>query len=258
MRWPQGSDPFAARCYPSLSLCYPTRHLTLALCLLPTISSNLALYSARNTYCSMMYPPTVPPTPVSVFTYPSTQPDETPDLHKLFHHVDETTLHDILNHELPAAELYKLDTRRILESQWHIVDLEDSSVSFRCMLSAREIYQTIDSLLVPLNTYFSILSVHGLSNGLSPTLPYYFFRYSSHLIKISQQYEWPAVLLYHFAFFARRSSEMVQGEYSGWEKIDVDLMEELLVQHRKQPEVRPHSFSPSLHAHELAIARQIS
>ena len=56
-----------------------------------------------------------------------------------------------------------------------------------------------------------------------------------HLVKISSQYKWDAVLLYHFAFFARRCSEMLNGDYKGWAGIDVDLMEELLVQHRKQP-----------------------
>lgn len=144
----------------------------------------------------------------------------------------------ILNNELPAAELYKLDTRRIQESSWHIIDLQDSTVSFRSVPSAREIYKDLDSLLVPLNTYFSILSIHGLANGQPITLPSNFFRYSSHLVKISNQYEWSAVLLYHFAFFARRCNEMLTGDYSGWSKIDVDLMEELLVQHRKNPEVR--------------------
>lgn len=159
------------------------------------------------------------------------------DLLSMFRHVDEETLSTILNHDLPAAELYKLDTRRIKESQWHFVDLNDSTVQFRCVPSAREIYQSLDSLLVPLNTYFSILCMHGLSNGQPPTLPCHFFRYSSHLVKLAAQYEWQAVLLYHFAFFARRCNEMLQGRYAGWEKIDVDLMEELLVQHRKQPEV---------------------
>lgn len=161
------------------------------------------------------------------------------ELASLFCHVDEDTLHAILNHGLPAAELYKLDTRRIIDSQWHLVSLDDSTVQFRCVPSAREIYQSLDSLLVPLNTYFSILCVHGLSNGQPATLPCHFFRYSSHLVKITTQYEWSAVLLYHFAFFARRSNEMLQGRYSGWEKVDLDLMEELLVQHRRQPDVCP-------------------
>ncbi|PSR72917.1 hypothetical protein PHLCEN_2v11220 [Hermanssonia centrifuga] len=173
----------------------------------------------------------------SPFTYPPTPAQEPPNISAIYQHIDEDTLNAILNHELPAAELYKLDTRRILEAQWHLIDLEDSTVSFRCVPSALEIYQTLDSLLVPLNTYFSILCIHGLSNGQPVTLPCHFFRYSSHLIKIAAQYEWQAVLLYHFAFFARRCCEMSQGSYAGWEKIDVDLMEELLVQHRKQHEV---------------------
>jgi len=158
------------------------------------------------------------------------------DVLALFHHVEEETLNAIFHHELPAAELYKLDTRRILESQWHLIDLEDSTISFRSVPSAQEIYRSLDSLLVPLNTYFSILSVHGLAEGQPITLPYYFFRYSSHLVKITSQYEWSAVLLYHFAFFARRCNEMLSGDYSGWAKIDVDLMEEMLIQHRKSPE----------------------
>lgn len=195
----------------------------------------------------------------STFIYPPTPAGDPADLSALFQHVDAETLQAILNHSLPAAELYKLDTRRILEAQWHMIDLEDSTVTFRCIPSAREIYQTLDSLLVPLNTYFSILCVHGLSNGQSVKLPYYFFKYSSHLVKITQQYEWHAVLLYHFAFFARRCTEMLQGVYGGWEKIDVDLMEELLVQHRKQPEVRadPHfAFSKLTPSHSIGKFHQ--
>lgn len=173
-------------------------------------------------------------------TYPSSVSfsQESYDLSSLFPHVAHDVLDAILNHELPAAQLYKLDTRRISESEWHIVDIEDSTVTFRCVPSALEIYKTLDSLLVPLNTYFSILCVHAMSNGHPITLPLHFFHYSSHLVKIAAQYEWHAVLLYHFAFFARRCSEMLHGNYAGWDKIDVDLMEELLVQHRKPLPVR--------------------
>ena len=123
------------------------------------------------------------------------------------------------------------------------VDLDDThptaTVTFRAVPSALEIYKTLDALLVPLNIYFSILCVHAMAHlGQPPTLPVHFFRYSSHLVKVAAQYEWPAVLLYHFAFFARRSGEMLHGNYAGWDKIDVDLMEEVLVQHRKPVTVR--------------------
>ncbi|KAH8105820.1 hypothetical protein BXZ70DRAFT_395387 [Cristinia sonorae] len=158
------------------------------------------------------------------------------DCNRSWAHVDPETVDAILRHDLPAAELYKLDTRRILESQWHIIDLQDSTVSFRSVPSAGEIYQTLDSLLIPLNIYFSILSVHALSAGQPIFLPTYFFQYINHLVKISSQYQWDAVLLYHFAFFARRCSEMLGGDYKGWARIDIDLMEELLIQHRKMPE----------------------
>lgn len=182
-----------------------------------------------------MYSPST--TSSTTFIYPSTPVDEDPiDISSLFQHIEVETLAAILNHEFPAAELYKLDTRRILEARWHMVDLEDSTVAFRRIPSAREIYQTVDSLMVPLNTYFSILSVHGLSNGQPPTLPTHLFKYSSHLTKLISQYEWHAILLYHFAFFARRCTEMLHGDYTGWGKLDVDLMEELLFQHRKHPE----------------------
>ncbi|KAI0796650.1 hypothetical protein C8Q75DRAFT_204742 [Abortiporus biennis] len=172
--------------------------------------------------------------PSTTFHYPPVQ--DTQDPLSIFTQIDEETMTAILNHELPAAELYKLDTRRLTESHWHLIDMEDSKVSFRTVPSAREIYKSLDSLLVPLNTYFSILSVHGLANGRPITLPYYFFRYSSHLVKIASQYEWSAVLLYHFAFFARRCSEMLNGDYAGWANVDVDLVEELLFQHRKNSE----------------------
>ena len=164
-------------------------------------------------------------------------------------HVDSETVEAILHHDLPAAELYKLDTRRILESQWHIIDLQHSTVTFRSVPSAGEIYQTLDSLLIPLNIYFSILSVHALSAGHSIFLPTYFFQYVNHLVKISSQYQWDAVLLYHFAFFARRCSDMLNGDYKGWARIDVDLMEELLVQHRKVPEVCLPVLAVSLVSH---------
>ncbi|TCD66977.1 hypothetical protein EIP91_000657 [Steccherinum ochraceum] len=164
---------------------------------------------------------------------PWTDHDDHDPSRRTWDHVDPETVEAILHHDLPAAELYKLDTRRILESQWHIIDLQDNTVSFRSIPSAGEIYQTLDSLLIPLNVYFSILSVHALRAGQSVFLPSYFFQYISHLVKISSQYQWDAVLLYHFAFFARRCCEMLSGDYRGWAKIDVDLMEELLVQHRK-------------------------
>lgn len=169
------------------------------------------------------------------------------DLLYLFPHVDNETIAAILAHTLPAADIYKLDSRRILEAEYDLVNpaLEDS-VMGPTLPVATDLYKTLDALLVPLNAYFSILTLHQLACGAPAMLPYYFFRYSSHLVKIASQYEWPAVLVYHFAFFARRCRDMYDGEYAGWGKVDVDLMEQFLVPYRKNKVV--YSRRPSVPA----------
>ncbi|CCM01768.1 uncharacterized protein FIBRA_03834 [Fibroporia radiculosa] len=170
-------------------------------------------------------------------TYPPGQ--DSGDLLYLFPHVDDTMMSSILNHTLQGVDIYKLDSRRILESQWDMVDpsLEDSSLSLRLPPVAIELYHSLDALLVPLNAYFSILTLHGLASGQPTMLPYYFFRYSSHLVKITMQYEWPAVLSYHLAFHTRRCKDMRVGDYAGWGRVDVDLMEQFLVPHQKSAKV---------------------
>ncbi|KAI0650711.1 hypothetical protein C8Q79DRAFT_944777 [Trametes meyenii] len=166
--------------------------------------------------------------------YPSSQ--DLQSIAALFPHVDLDVIASIVRHELSGAELYKLDSRRILESTWNIVEMsmDESTVSLRAAPFAIETYPTLDSLLVPLNTYFSVLCVEGLSHGQSALLPCHFFRYSSHLVKIAAQYDWKAVLSYHLASFSRRCKEMRKGDYSGWGRVDMDLMEEFLVPNQKK------------------------
>ncbi|KAJ2998347.1 hypothetical protein NUW54_g7039 [Trametes sanguinea] len=79
----------------------------------------------------------------------------------LFPHVDLDVIASVVRHELSAVEVYKLDSRRILESTWNIVEvsMDDSTVSLCAAPLAIETYPSLDSLLVPLNAYFSILSV---------------------------------------------------------------------------------------------------
>ncbi|OCH94084.1 hypothetical protein OBBRIDRAFT_196247 [Obba rivulosa] len=166
------------------------------------------------------------------------------DIQNLFPYIEDDVMAAVLDHTLSGSELYKLDSRRIFEFEWNLVDaaLEDSTVALGVAPCATDIYKTLDALLVPLNAYFSIITVHGLARGQSPTLPCYFFRYSSHLVKLVAQYEWFAVLSYHIAFFTRRCREMRAGEYSGWARTDVDLMEEFLVPHQL-----PHQLNTKTH-----------
>ena len=183
--------------------------------------------------------------------YPSGQ--DLQSVTSLFPHVDQDVIASVVSHEFSGAELYKLDSRRILESTWHLIEvnMDESTISLHSAPAATETYPTLDSLLVPLNAYFSVLCVHELSGGQSPMLPYHFFRYSSHLVKIAAQYEWAAVLSYHLASFSRRCKEMRQGDFAGWGRVDMDLMEEFLVPNQKKRYGTVHTFSSSRQSWEL-------
>ena len=182
--------------------------------------------------------------------YPPTQ--ELQPITLLFPHVDPDVIASIVRHEFPGAEIYKLDSRRILESTWNLIEvnMDESTLSLLSAPAAIETYTTLDSLFVPLNTYFSVLCVHELSKTQAPMLPYHFFRYSSHLVKIAAQYEWAAVLSYHLASFSRRCKEMRKGDFTGWGRVDMDLMEQFLVPNQKKCYGTVHTFSSSCQSWE--------
>lgn len=171
----------------------------------------------------------------------------------LFPHVDPDVIASIVHHELSGAEIYKLDSRRILESTWNLIEvnMDENTLSLQSAPAATETYATLDSLLVPLNAYFSVLCVHELSKSQSPMLPYHFFRYSSHLVKIAAQYEWAAVLSYHLASFSRRCKEMRKGDFAGWGRVDMDLMEQFLVPNQKRCYGTVHAFHSGHQSWEL-------
>ncbi|KAJ3784850.1 hypothetical protein GGU10DRAFT_333567 [Lentinula aff. detonsa] len=81
---------------------------------------------------------------------------------------------------------------------------------------------------VPLSTYFSILLTHAEAAGKVSLIASDFFKYNAHLIKITSEYEWSAVVGYHMAFFNKRRREMQNGDYSGWGKVDMELQGEHL------------------------------
>ncbi|KAK0213323.1 hypothetical protein DFS33DRAFT_1377805 [Desarmillaria ectypa] len=47
------------------------------------------------------------------------------------------------------------------------------------------------------------------------------------------EYEWHAVVSYHMAFFTKRRREMIDREYGGWGRIDLELRGEHLFPYRK-------------------------
>src|SRR6202022_3624892 len=105
-------------------------------------------------------------------------------------------------------------------------------------------YKTLNSILIPLETYFSILLLHSHPN-CAPLVGLGFFCYNAHWVKLASEYEWPAVLAYHMAFFAKRRREMLEGDYRGWGKIDFDLHGEHLMDRRKRYQDPKSSYPPS-------------
>jgi len=64
-------------------------------------------------------------------------------------------------------------------------------------------YKSLNSILIPLSTYFSILIMYTQASGNSATISFNILRYNGHLVKIASEYEWTAVVAYHMAFFTK-------------------------------------------------------
>lgn len=53
--------------------------------------------------------------------------------------------------------------------------------------------------------------------------------YLARLAQFSQDYQWAAVVAYHFDFHYKRRRDMLRGDYSGWATIDTGLQAEHLI-----------------------------
>jgi hypothetical protein len=94
-------------------------------------------------------------------------------------------------------------------------------------------YKSLNSILVPLSTYLSILTMHAQASEKAATISFNTLCYIAHLVKIASKYEWTAVVAYHMAFFAKRKHEMSEADYRGWRRIDLELQGEHLYPNRK-------------------------
>jgi len=94
-------------------------------------------------------------------------------------------------------------------------------------------YKSLNSILVPLSMYFSILIMHAQASGNSATISFNILRYNGHLVKIVSEYEWTAIVAYHMAFFTKQKYEMSEGNYEGWGRIDLELQGKHLYPNRK-------------------------
>ncbi|PBK81256.1 hypothetical protein ARMGADRAFT_881894, partial [Armillaria gallica] len=156
-----------------------------------------------------------------------------PSIFSLFPEVEVATITSVIQHELRASDIYKLDPRHRDKAERKTLELNGTKLELSNDDTALKEYKTLNSIIDPLSTYFSILIMHAQPSGKSALLAVQLFRYTAHLSRIASEYEWHVVVSYHMAFFTKRRREMMDGNYAGWGKIDLELRGEHLFPYRK-------------------------
>ncbi|KAJ7712343.1 hypothetical protein B0H14DRAFT_2167018, partial [Mycena olivaceomarginata] len=160
-----------------------------------------------------------------------------PSLRTLFPDIEPACITAVITHELRAVDLYKLDPRlKDTEPTYSL----SATGAFEMNVSKHKAYKNLNSILLPLNTYFGILTAHA--NG---TLAAYFHRHTAHLVTLASEYEWVAVLEYHTLFFNRRRGDMLNGDYVSWGTPDLALLALSVYPHRKQVQPTSSAKSPA-------------
>ncbi|KAJ3717332.1 hypothetical protein C8R42DRAFT_553374, partial [Lentinula raphanica] len=122
-------------------------------------------------------------------------------------------------HEFRPFSLRKLDSR--VRSK---ADTSDGGLEIldKSQGSIKD-YPTLDSLLVPLHTYFAIL-IHYAQFGGKPevgcALAIGSHAYMASLTEMAKEFQWSYVLEYHASYMNIRRQEMKQGRYFGWGPVD--------------------------------------
>ncbi|KAI0779410.1 hypothetical protein C8Q74DRAFT_1175080, partial [Fomes fomentarius] len=148
----------------------------------------------------------------------------------LFPTIEGSVLLEIARHDFKPGDLYKLDTRHKERASRQVLELSSGIVSVRDQ--APRDYPSFNSLYIPLSTYFNVLAGFASTSGdanalyhLSASTTVYLAR----LAQFSQDYQWAAVVAYHFDFHYKRRRDMLRGDYSGWAMIDTGLQAEHLI-----------------------------
>ncbi|KAJ3791971.1 hypothetical protein GGU11DRAFT_694071 [Lentinula aff. detonsa] len=166
-------------------------------------------------------PPTlsVPPPP------PFASSDSVPtreSLYSSFPNIEEKHLLEITRHDFRPFALCKLDSR--VRSKADAADggldtLEKSQGSVKD-------YPGLDSLLVPLSLYFSILISYAFIGGkpeVGCALAIQSHTYIASLMEMAKEFQWSYVFEYHVQYMNIRRQEMKQGNYLGWGPINAQL-----------------------------------
>jgi hypothetical protein len=155
-------------------------------------------------------------------------------LPSLFPDIDEATLLAIGRHTFKPGHISKLDTHIKDKVMSTILDFENGTLIHREREPSTKEYPTWLSLYNPLVLYFSILQVHVSSSANIPAIRQVIIGCNDYLRTLYDlyiEYDWTALLNYHFAFHARRLTDMTRGDYSRWGEIDGALQTRFLIGH---------------------------
>ncbi|KAF8587742.1 hypothetical protein K439DRAFT_1311555, partial [Ramaria rubella] len=144
-----------------------------------------------------------------------------------FPHIDCVLQLSIARHEFRPRHLFKLDA--MIKEKPHPKSFKISNsgefTQHKRDASPKD-YPSFRSIFDPLTVYFKILQFFVIASVNVPAIHQVVFgcsEYTRILYQIYTQYEWAAVLHYHFLFHNRRLAEMREGDYSGWRAMDAEL-----------------------------------
>ncbi|KIJ31055.1 hypothetical protein M422DRAFT_53536 [Sphaerobolus stellatus SS14] len=177
--------------------------------------------------------------PSSLGTFPSSHSGlGTLSLHDFFPDIEESLLLSIIRHTIRPGQISKLDTRvkdRALPSN---LDYIDGSIVHQEKRPSQKEFPNFESFHYPLSIYFSIANAHVTSSGnLIAAIDFNngCHEYLTLLNRYAFDFEWTAVLNYHFSFHARRLAKMLKGDYTSWGQVDNNLHNKFLL---NNPRVR--------------------
>ncbi|KAI0773962.1 hypothetical protein C8Q74DRAFT_1316930 [Fomes fomentarius] len=187
----------------------------------------LAAVSNQTNFTPDQPPATAPAAPVTAAAFPAftfvppSAPPAGASLLDLFPMIEGSVLLEIARHEFKPGDLYKLDMRHKERTSRQVLELSSGVVSVR--EQAPRDYPSFNLLYIPL-ARTSTGDVNALYHLSSSTTTYL-----ARLAQFSQEYQWAAVVAYHFDFHYKRRHDMLRGDYSGWATINTGLQAEHLI-----------------------------
>ncbi|KAF8586068.1 hypothetical protein K439DRAFT_1305821, partial [Ramaria rubella] len=144
-----------------------------------------------------------------------------------FPHVNPALRLSIAKHEFCPGHLFKLDATIKEKPCPKSFEISHSGEFTQCERDTfPKDYPSFCSLFDPLTVYFEILQFFIISSANIPAIHQVVFGCSEYmriLYQLYTQYEWAAILQYHFLFHNHRLAEMCKGDFSKWHAMDTEL-----------------------------------